>query len=175
MTEPQRNDNWTGGLLVTGSRDIGYNIPDWRSGTRGYIEYQEQSPSSQNSEWVDHVYDGDDMQAFLRALLNIDMAVNCRLVSAHLVQASGEASMPGGSFGGPGGLVGQEKPQRFDDGAPSFGNFTPADTGTVASDDDEDGDGEDGGSGADDGTSGTSGTPATAPRPAPPRTKPARR
>src|SRR5262249_39705581 len=118
MSEPQRSDTWTGGLLVTGSQDTGYNVPDWRDGTKGYIEYQEQSAMSQNSEWVDQLYEGDDMRAFLQALLNIEKAVNLRLVSAHLVQPDGNRSMPGGSFGGPdpGG-----KPERFDAGATSFG------------------------------------------------------
>ena len=158
MTEPRKSDNWTGGLLVTGSSEIGYTIPDWREGTSGYIEYQEQSAMSQNSEWVDHVYEGDEPQAFLRALLNIDHAVNCRLVSAHLVQKDGTQSMPGGSFGGP--AAGGERPERFDTGA---GSFAP---GGVVIPDTEDGDGD--APAAEGGTSGTSGT---APVPGPPRSK----
>jgi hypothetical protein len=172
MSEPQRTDSWTGGLLVTGSNEIGYNIPDWRDGTRGFIEYQEQSAMSQNSEWVDKLYDGDDMHGFIRALVNIDKAVNLRLVSAHLIQKDGDRSMPGGSFGGP--EVGG-KPERFDVGAPTFGevgNIVPA--GSVAGEDGdaEDGDGDGEVTGGEGGTSGTSGT---APRPAPPRPKQARR
>ena len=170
MSEPQRTDSWTGGLLVTGSNETGYNVPDWREGTRGFIEYQEQSAMSENSAWTDKLYDGDDMQAFLRALVNIDKSVNLRLVSAHLIQRDGERSMPGGSFGGP--EVGG-KPERFDTGARSFGEvgtIVPADSVAGDDGDTEDGDGEV--TGDEGGTSGTSGT---APRPGPPRPKQARR